>query len=239
MAITRIATDIIVFGYRLVGLLSPNTELEGWKVTEGLRLLNFLLDDLSSASTNLPIFDILEFDLTAGKYVYTVGKDGQDIDSRPITLVQNACIIESNRIYQMKIANYDMFYTDGVNFSSRSRPYYILLEKRVDESQLSFFPVPERTYSVKLRLKKHFDLIEEQTVLNELPVYAHRYLMYALGRILASMNNRTWDNKSEQEYTRLFNQIRANANVDLSVDRDVPFDWGGYGYRGRGRCLSY
>lgn len=236
MAITRIANDIIVLAYRMVGLQSPNTEMEGWKTNEGLRLLNFLLDDLSSVAANLPITDTLEFNLVAGQYKYTLGRNGEDIDFDPITLIKTSFILQNEIVYRLKSVNFSMFFAGGRTFSTRGKPAEILLEKKIDQSILSFYPVPDIAYSVRVEAKKHLDLLESQDILDELPVYYHRFLKYALARELAGINNRTWSPTFESEYLRMFNQIRANAVQDSQVERDVHFENRGNLIRGN-RCV--
>lgn len=235
MAVDRIVNDIIINAYRLVGNLDPNGEVPGYKVNEALYLLNELLDELSSFADNIPVFDILTFNLEAGKDQYTIGDNATDydIESRQISVLNDAYFLEaSGQIRRLTILPYAQLYQDGRPIIN-ARPTEILHEKFADYSRITVFPIPAQSYVCKLRIKKYFSDLEIQRALTGLPVFYHRYLRYALARELEAIGKlNNWTPTLEQEYNRLFMMIHAKGGSDLAIKRRVDFDQENYHSRG-------
>jgi hypothetical protein len=236
--ITRTVNTIIEGAYKLIGVFSEDRALEGGRVTEGLGLLQEILDGYAAVDTRIAWDSTLTFNLVIGQREYTFSKAGTaDVNSNRIVELKYITLQDGDILYPVNIQPDEIYFNRTISLTNSFRPenaYYqnaLDTSNDVEESKIVFFSLPDKTYPCTIKAKFVLDAVELNQPLDEVPSYYHRFLKYALGR---SLNDHypgsTWDVKKENEYKFLLENITNASDVNLESRAGVTFKSPTVGY---------
>jgi hypothetical protein len=180
--------DLIVGSLYLIGELGVGETPDAFMLSNGLELINELLNKFSADSIYIPYLTTINFTFTVGQDTYSIS----DIVPANIT---------SDRIVDLSLANYTVPGTDStaivyplriINKATYygvvrqtnllARPGFIVLDKQATESFIIVYPVPDQPYPCSIQVKSMIDSLGNQDSFGELPPYYYGFMKYALAR---------------------------------------------------------
>jgi hypothetical protein len=223
--ITRTVNTIIEGAYKLIGVFSEDRALEGGRVTEGLGLLQEILDHYASVDTRIAWDAPLTFNLVIGQTEYTFSKSGAaDVNSNRIVELKYITIQDSDYNYPVIIQPDEYYFNRRIALNVSARPVEAYFQNALDqansaeESKIIFFSKPDETYTCVIKAKFVLDAVSLSQPLDEVPTYYHRFLKYALARSLNdSYPGSTWDIKKENEYKMMLENIINASDINLET----------------------
>jgi hypothetical protein len=214
--LTRTTQQVINNAFYLIGLINPNETLPGYYTDEAIYLLNTLLDHYMAVERLIPYFENVEFQLVIGKNVYENGPPS----FKKVSSIGAASLEIDNVSYPLELIKY--FNLDGVAYTTNvsARPTVLIMQNQIEFSKLIFYPIPDREYQLKMRVKHEISHLSDQSLLDELPVDYHRFLTYALARELSSVFrvSKAWTPLLENEYQTMKQNLMDNADLELGAD---------------------
>src|SRR5258708_7810326 len=217
--VQRTTNELIVRSLFLLGELGVDEEPDGLMLREGLYILNELLDQFSNSSIYVPYVTDLAFPLIVGKDVYSVSDIvTSDITADRIISLEYANYFVSTIVYPLKIINKAEYYNVVRLSNLQARIGFVFLDKQIQQSFLTFYPIPDQPYPVQIRCKLMLDKLLANTVITQVPPYFQRFLRYALCREFKSFYpSGNWTEQQEEEYTRMFNDLKMADEVDMTI----------------------
>ncbi len=215
--ITRTVNTIIENAYKLIGLYSEDRALEQSRTTEGLYLLNALLDHYASNDKRIAYNSLLSFNLVIGQTTYSFSKKvGASVDSNRIVDLKYIILEDDDKNYPVNIQP-DQFYFNNIRKTNViNRPIDAYFQNDIDESRIIFFTKPAKAYPITLKAKFVIDAVELSQPLDEVPAYMHLFLGYALGRILHDhYPGSVWTSTQEAQYQEMLANIINAADTSL------------------------
>lgn len=222
------AQKIIVNAIRMLNIFSEQFEdIPGHVETQALELFNENLDTHGDHGLDIPFYTATDVSLVAGQDEYTVLSNNNPIVQ---LLFANIKFIDNEQRYPVDIIEPGRLYKRNFNLDSKGRPQEVILKKAFGTSSLIFYPVPDQAYTCEIKAKIALDHVEPQDLLNEVPIFWHKFLRYELARELKNFYPKaTWTAAMELEYKNLLMDIESATLVDFSPDLDgALLDKGNY-----------
>lgn len=233
--VARTTNDLIDASYRFLGELGEDEPVSGTMVERGLYILNELIDQFSNDAIYIPYLKKINFDFIPGQGTYTVsnvvGVDA-DIDANRIVGLDYANYSVQQIVYPLTIINKSQYFNLTRLNNLQTRPGFIYLSKANLQSELVVYPIPNQPYPCEVNVKEMIDEFELNEPMVNVPPYFQRFLRYALTRELKSWYpSANWSQENEQEYTRMFEDLKAADEMDLTIRQSQimmgprPFYW--------------
>lgn len=220
--VQRTANDLILGGYYLIGLISPNEQPTSYQLNNGLELLNDMLDSFSGSPTTLiPYVTTFDITLTPGKDIYSISTNitNPDVTQNQIASLEFVSIILSSVSYPVKIIERAELFNNTHVTTLQTRPGVVILDRQENVSYIQLYPAPDQAYVCRIRTKSYLDSLELQQDLNQIPRFYYKFLRYALGRELRSIYpSSNWPDTTEQEYQRLFKLVTSAGDINLVIE---------------------
>lgn len=218
------ALQLITRSYYLSQVVARELQtVSGAQVTDGLALLNALLNFKGTDLRLIPYFDRFSFNTVAGQEEYFVNN----------LLYVDAITFNIGTVrYSMTdMTRKDYFSTPRVD-NIQSLPFSYRAERKLGGMRLFFYFVPADVYVMKLSGK--FGLTEV-TLSTDLSLiydgYFIEYLRYALAEYICSDYGATFPDESKMKYMQIEKKLLEVSPADLSIQKKsyftkAPFiDW--------------
>lgn len=226
--------ELIRQAYILAQVWDPGEEQTGAQASEGLLVLNNLINHWSSMGTYIPAYKTLTLSLSENEYLNTL--------SIVITDILNAHIVDAancNSILQE--ANLQTFNTFNFNnVNGRPRQFYVESNESFIQTKTNLYTYPpaDGDYTATFYIKQTITEFNYSDTITTLPLYYIKPLIYQLGKELSIINLTTLSPAFEQEYQTVIADLKAANRKDLSVQAPNPFQngqrrfrpWNVYGY---------
>jgi hypothetical protein len=226
--------QLILYSLYQIGELADGEVPSGFMQQTGVFLLNQLLDQFSNSEIYVPYETDINFNMVAGKDTYTVSNliTLPDVFQNRLVSLDYANYSFDTIVYPMQIINKSQYYNLTRLNTIQARPSIIFLNKQVTESILTVYPFPDQTYPTTVRGKVMIDKLDYNTNVEQVAPYYLGFLVMALTRRFKSyFPSGNWTEQDEQEYQRMFTDLQAANELDLTIrtttiltkDRDTYF----------------
>lgn len=219
--VARTTNDLIDASFRFLGEVGEDEPVTGTELARGLYILNTLIDQFSSGQVYIGFVQKVNFTFTPGQATYTfsnVAGVTPDVTSNRIVGIDYANYFVDTLNYPIYIINKSQYYNIVRLSTLQTRPGFVFLNRQIQESELTFYPVPDQAYPCEMGLKLMVDKFEANTNIENVPAYHQRFLQYALTRELKQWYpSGLWTPESEQEYMRMFNDLKASNELDMTI----------------------
>ncbi len=210
------ALQLITRSYYLSQVVSRNLQIvTGDQVTDGLYLLNALLDYKSTDIRLIPYFQRYEFDTVIGQEEYFV----------PGLLYVDSLTFNLNtvRFSLIETTRKEYFASPRVD-DVESLPYYYRVERELDGSRIFLYFVPNAVYEMKLSGKFKLDPVTLTTDMSLTydPFYIE-YLRYSLAKMICEDYGATFPDESKSKYESMQKKLMEVSPPDLSISKNSYF----------------
>jgi hypothetical protein len=215
---TLTARKIIHNAYLMLGIKKFGETVSGEEAEIGLSLFNELLESFSQNGLLIPYRETISFTMTPNKGVYTVSEVvAADVNARPIERLDYVSFQSDTVIYPCNILTANGFYENFRVQGLASMPYNVLLQKATYQSELIFYPIPDREYVCTVQGKFKFADVELDDRLDELPDVYRRFMRYGIARELCEAYGVEWSSKNEAIYQELLRTAESSNDIDLTI----------------------
>ncbi len=213
------ALQLITRSYYLSQVVARELEtVSGDQITDGLYLLNAILDFKSSDLRLIPYFQRDTFTTVQGQEEYTI-PNLLSVDS----ITYNIGDVR----YAMREMTRDEYFASFRVDNIQSLPFQYRLERELDAMHIFFYPSPADAYVVKYSGKFGFDTVTLATDLSTVfDLYYIEYLRYALAEYICSEYGATFPDASMMKYKELQKKIMDVSPYDLSISKRSYFGTG-------------
>lgn len=223
--ILRTVNDLIVLSMYQTGELGVGEPLDQFMLNTSLYCLNDMLNQFSVSSIYVPFLKSLSFVMAPNQQTYSISNiaPADVFSNRILDLSFANFTVEDNLIYPLQIATKAEFYGITRLTNLVARPSMIFLNIQNTESYLTFYPIPDQPYPCEVQVKQYIDNMANQDTLEIfIAPYYERFLRYALVRELkAFYPSANWSQEQEQDYQRMFNDLKAKNETDMTVRPSV------------------
>lgn len=213
------ALELITRSYYLSGIVARDLQtVTGAQISNGLFLLNALLDFKGTDLRLIPYFKRTEFPTVAGQEEYFV--EGLNyVDS----LTFNIGVVRYSMIEMTRKEYFAAPRVDNVT----SLPFSYRVERELDGSRIFLYFVPAAVYTMKLSGKYGLS----QVTLNEdlrltYDSYYIEYLRYALGEYICSDYGVTFPDQAMMKFKQIEKKLLDVSPPDLSITKRGYFNNG-------------
>lgn len=235
------AARIIRQAYSLSHVISPQEEIEGYIVQEGLDYLNETISQWGSQGIYIPYTSTFTISLIPGQFIYTTDNVIAEIQQasinadsgNPQQAARNALNIANEKQFNL----FDFSVSTGRPSSVYLSADQYFVDQNDDQlgSQLYFYPTPSDTYEVQIIAKFYLQQLSLFETLVELPPYYIKALRYELANDLINQNGTQVSQSFYDTYNRLKKELISTNPSDLSVNNNNEFNqryryrpWGYY-----------
>lgn len=178
--------DLIKGSLRLIGVLASGEAPQATEQSEGLQVLNEMLDSWSADGLMIPFVTREEFPLIASQASYTMGDTG-DFDTERPTQITFVGIKDTSVELPIQIITSDEWAMIPSKDSSTTIPTKVYAEGTNPLETLNFWPVPSEVKTVVIQSLKAFTSITSATLGTdyELPPGYQQAVRYNLALLLA------------------------------------------------------
>ena len=214
------ALQLITRAYYLSQVVSRELQVvSGDQITDGLYLLNALLDIKGSDLRLIPYFTDFTFNTVTGQERYLI-PNLLYVD----TLTFN---IGPVRYSMADSTRYDYFATPRVD-NIQSLPFSYRCERVLGGMNIYLYFVPEQIYVMKMQGKFGLvDVILNQDLALTYDLYYIEYLRYALADYICAEFGATFPDQSKRKYDEIRKKLLDVSPPDLSIRKQSYFDHGG------------
>lgn len=217
--VVRTTNELIDSAYRFLGEVGEDEPVDGTMLSDGLYILNELVDQFSASQIYIGFNTQVSFNLTANKGTYSFSNIvSADVVSNRIVDINYANYFIQDISYPLDIINKSQYYNIVRITNLQARPGFIFLDRQIQASFLTVYPIPDQTYPCTVGVKLMIDQFAANTVITNVPAYSQRFLRYALTRELKQWYpSGNWTQESEEEYTRMFNDLKGSTELDMTI----------------------
>ncbi len=213
------ALQLITRSYYLSQIVSRGLQtVSGEQVTDGLYLLNALLDFKSTDLRLIPYFERFEFPSIQGQEDYFISNllyvDALTFNIGPVRYSMN------------DMTRKDYFSTPRVD-GIQSLPFSYRVERELGGARIFLYFVPEAIYQMKLSGKFGLTEVTLETDMSAVyDLYYIEYLRYALAEYLCSEWGTTFPDESKRKYEEIRKKLMDVSPADLSIQKRGYFTRG-------------
>lgn len=217
MAIT--ATDLISRAYYLSQVVSRELQtVSGSQITDGLYLLNALLDFKSTDTRLIPYYDRTTFNTVAGTEMYFI----------PNLLMVDALTFNIGQVrYAMYERTRDEFFNTPRVDNIQSLPFSYRVERVLGGANIYFYFVPADVYVMKLSGKY---ALSEVTLMQDISLvydkYYIEYLRHELANMICSDYGATLPDATMETLQEYRKKLLTVSPPDLSIQSHNYFNSG-------------
>lgn len=217
MAIT--ALELITRAYYLSQVVSREFQtVSGSEVSDGLYMLNALLDVKGSDLRLIPYFTRDSFTTTAGTEEYFIDNLLQT-DSMTYNL-------NTVRFPLQQLSREEYFMMPRVN-NLQSLMNYYRVERELGGARIFFYPLPDSAYTVEYSGK--FGLTDVTLTTDLETIYDKfyiEYLRYALAEYICADFGTTFPDQAAQKYREIRKKLMDVSPIDLTIRKGNYFSDG-------------
>lgn len=229
----RTTNDLIVYAGRLIGELGVDEEPDATMGQTGIFVLNALLSQFSANSIYVPFIQDLGFTMVVGQDVYSVSNIvTSDLNFDRIISLEYANFNVDSIVYPLKVINKSEYFNTVRLNNLLARPGFVYLDKQIQQSFLTFYPIPDQPYPCDIRVKFMIDDLVLNSNVTQVPTYYQYFLIYALARAFKNYYpTGNWTPESESEYQRMFADLKISNETDMTIRTSAilesprPFYW--------------
>lgn len=218
-AYTYTTNQLVRDAYKLIAAIDINDTLQDAELRQGIEMLNEILS-VDENDAAVPYFKTISFQAVSNQALYEFSNEmGADVATNPITLVRNIqYLLDSQTRVPIEPRNQDQFKNTMKYQLSVGQPQEYYFYREQNQSFIEFWPKPNSNWTVEVSAKIMFDIQVINGSLSSIPSSFYRYLKYSLAKELAtSYNDAIWTERHESTYTSLFQQVRAAAEQDYTL----------------------
>lgn len=206
------ANQLITDALHLSGIVSIDFEVpNGSQITEGLRLLNGILDESSLDSVLIPYFTHLDFNTVVNQEIYNIPN---------LVEVTSLTFNINNVRFPMVRDSLNRYNAVGRVDNIFSLPFHYYVEKALNSSNIYLYFIPSQIFLMRITGK--FSITDINLGDNVSSVYAPYYikwLTYRLAAEVCELYGRTLNPQSVQRLNNLERRLNKMVGVDLTIDK--------------------
>lgn len=149
--------DLLNSTLRLLGVLASGETASSSELTDGLSVLNSMLDSWSTENLLILSNSIEEFDLVSGQQSYTIGASGNFNTSRPVR-INNATLKYTNTTDQqeipLEIINLDQWSQIDIKSLQSGEPRKLFYNPTFPLATIYIWPKPTTNHKIVLYTEK-------------------------------------------------------------------------------------
>ena len=216
------ALELITRSYYLSQVVARELQtVSGSQVTDGLYLLNALLDYKGTDTRLIPYFDRTTFNTVAGTEEYFIDN---------LLMVDTMTFNIGDVRYSMREFTRDQYFGISRVDNIQSLPFCYRVERELGGARIYMYFVPAAEYVVKIEGKYGFTEVTLNTDLSlTYDKYYIEYLRYGLARYICSEYGCTFPDASERQFQEMQKKLVSVSPYDLSIQNGNYFD-NGYGF---------
>lgn len=216
---TYTALELINRAYYLSQVVSRQLQtVSGEQITDGLYLLNALLDYKRTDLRLIPYFKRYEFNTVAGQESY---------------FIDNLLYVDS-LTFNIGTVRYSMYEMTRKEYFSTPRvdnvlslPFSYRVERELDGARLFMYFVPAAVYQMKLSGKFALPQVTLQTdLLEEFDTFYIEYLRYSLSKMICEEWGATFPDESKKKLESMEKKLMEVSPPDLSIQKRTFFNKG-------------
>ncbi len=210
------ALQLITRSYYLSQIVSRNLQVvTGDQVTDGLYLLNALLDYKSTDLRLIPYFQRYTFNAVQGQESYYI----------PNLLMVDDLTFNIGEVRYSLIENTRAEYFAGPRVDNiQSLPYCYRIERELGGLRIYLYFVPQDAYVMKLSGKFALSEVALQTDMSlTYDTYYIEYLRYALAAEICEEWGATFPDQSKMKFMAMEKKLMEVSPPDLSINKRAYF----------------
>lgn len=227
----------------LLGLVGENTTLDGFKATEGLALLNVILDSFGTSGFDIPYYKEFQFTMLSNEGTYkvapqinqTLAPSNEILNNKLVTLV-TVTINDGGQITPIRIGDINMIQGVGRNLATTGRPRIVALTRWLNDgtmpvpySRLTFWPNPDIAYVCNIRAKAYIDNVELHDEVNFIPPSMALYLSWELAsQLVHYYESANWGPDKQAKLMEMKKQYQRGGDNDMTIQSSGMLSGTGY-----------
>ncbi len=226
---TTTVRQFIADSYQLISANSPNTTLPGRTQTQGLKIINVLLNQYSANGLMITVEKQVDYTIAINQQFVTFGSADYtptpDITSEGrLALLYNAWLTLDGVTYPLIDEKRTEFYSSYKYEPLSGLPRYIVVVPQTNLTTCQIFPSPSQVYELSFYGKFQLSKLTLNDDLSELPTYYELFFQYAVGKYLAYSTGRAsaWTPELEATYRELQTDVVAVTpmNLDININQE-------------------
>lgn len=226
---TTTVRQFIADAYQLISANSPNTTIPGRTQSQGLKIINVLLNQYSANGLMITVEKQVDYTIGIGQQFVTFGSAAYtptpDITSEGrLALLYNAWLTLDGVTYPLIDEKRTEFYSSYKYEPLAGLPRYIIVVPQTNLTTCQIFPAPSQVYELSFFGKFQLQKLTLNDDLSELPTYYELFFQYAVAKYLAFSTGRSeaWTDKLESIYQKLETDVIAVTpmNLDININNE-------------------
>lgn len=218
----RTTNKLIQGAFTLCGKFANDKNLSGPNFSQGLEVLNSLLDFYSASSDLIGYYKTIEFPLVISQKEYIISRD---ISLNP-DVIFDQCILPLHVQLNLSSVRYPVEIVPDIYDYNISRydnvttiPWRVYFQNSPGATTLDFIVFPSSDFTCKLKGKFALTYLEENENITTLPNYYHLFLKFALGRMLSKHYiGSAWPPENEAMYKELLDSVTSANDMSLAAN---------------------
>ncbi len=226
---TTTVRQFIADAYQLISANSPNTTLPGRTQSQGLKIINVLLNQYSANGLMITVEKQVDYTIGIGQQYVTFGSSDYtptpDVTTEGrLALLYNAWLTLDGVTYPLIDEKRTEFYSSYKYQPLSGLPRYIIVVPQTNLTSCQIYPSPSQEYLISFFGKFQLSKLTLNDDLSELPTYYELFFQYAIAKYLAYSTGRSqaWTPELEAVYLKLEQDVIAVTpmNLDINVNNE-------------------
>jgi hypothetical protein len=179
------ALDLIKRSMRLLGVYAIGEQPSSEEAQVGLTALNAMLDSLANSGQLVYAKSLDSISLSAGTAAYTVGPSGGTVSIRPVEVLDECYVVQDDVSYPISLITLQQYNALDLK-TVQGIPRLMWVQPDMPNVTLTFWPVPDQAYTLKLWSNKVITGTLALTTTISLPPGYLRMLAYLLAEELSA-----------------------------------------------------
>lgn len=223
---TETVRDFVQDSYQLVSAASPTVPLQGYDLSNGIKLLNQLIKAWSSSGLLLTVAKEVVYTLSINQSIITFG-DADYLPTPDVTLgrlanMADLWLLLDGVTYPLVIESRDVFLSSYKFDPQVGLPRFGIIFNETDLTRLRIYPGASQPYEFHVYGKFELGTLTANDDMSSLPGYFQRFLKFALSKDISVFKGRAqaWTPLLEEMYIAAKKDMENVSTVNMVINNE-------------------
>ena len=223
---TETVRDFVQDAYQLVSASSPTVPLQGYDLSNGIKLLNQLIKAYSSSGLLLTIAKEIVYNLSINQSIITFGDASYtptpDVTEGRLANMADIWLLLDGVTYPLVIESRDVFMSSYKYDPQVGLPRFGIIFNETDLTKLRIYPGASQEYELHVYGKFELSTLGPNDDMSSLPGYYLRFLKFALSKDISVFKGRSqaWTPLLEEMYMSAKKEMENVSTINLVINSE-------------------
>lgn len=218
--------EFVTQSYRLISAHSPTTPIPGSYLSEGIVILNQLLQSYAATGLMITIAKTETASVAIGQEQVVCGPSTYvptpDITAGRLANLDSAWLLLGGVTYPLIDESRNSYFASWKYQPLQGLPRFVIVLPDTDVVNIELYPRPSQVYDFYMRGKFQLDTLTSNDDMGIVPQYYQRFLLFATAKDMAMYSGRSeaWTDRLEQMLQEATDVMVSASETNVAIQGD-------------------